>query len=97
MTNTAKRSTHRFLPLALSRHCAYFQSSLRQRGRRTHERTVFFWLFSLKNAGIARLAKQIEKTKRERYPHRSCTAPNELPDKIYNRRIGESFEIENET
>ena len=42
MTNTAKRSTHRFLPLALSRHCAYFQSILRQRGRRTHERTVCF-------------------------------------------------------
>ena len=96
MTNTAKRSTHVFLPLALSRLCAYFQSSLRQRGRRTNERTsFFFWLFSPKNTDTARLVKQIEKTKRERHPHRSCTAPNELPDKIYNRRIGESLEIEN--
>ena len=67
-----------------------------ERGRRTNERTsFFFWLFSPKNTDTARLVKQIEKTKRERHPHRSCTAPNELPDKIYNRRIGESLEIEN--
>ena len=50
-------------------------------------------MFSPKSAATARLAKQIEKTKREA-PHRSYTASDELPDKIYNKRVGESLEFE---
>ena len=67
-----------------------------ERSAYSRKNCLFFWMFFLKNAGTARLTKQIEKTKREKHPHRSCTTPNELPDKIYNKRIGQSLGIENE-
>ena len=93
ITNTAKRSVRRlrrFRPLAVSRLCAYFHSSLRQGGRLTHTWIGYF----LSRANPLHASRNRSRKSKERHHHRSCTASNELPDKIYNKRIGEPLEIE---